>query len=174
MITQERLKELFNYDPETGWFTNRQSRGRAKQGEHAGSPTSHVQGYRRIVIDYRPYYEHHLAWFYVYGEWLEEIDHENTDGGNNSIINLRPCNRTQNNCNRFQRSDGDAGLRGAYLDKRNLQWYSKIQFGSQIEWLGTFASAEEAHLAFEAAAERLHGEFYSPPRNPSEEPTWQS
>jgi len=174
MLTQERLKELFDYDPETGWFTNRFSRGRAKAGEIAGSYAGHIQGYRRIVIDYGKYYEHQLAWLFVYGEWLDEVDHIDTDGSNNAIINLRPCTRTQNNCNRSQQPTGESGLRGAYLDKRSLKWYSHIQFGGQVTHLGTFNTAEEAHLAYEAAAESLHGEFYIPQRNSDKEnETWQ-
>lgn len=158
MITQARLQELFIYDLETGWFINRFSRGRAKVGDRAGS-FSH-DGYRKIVIDYVKYYEHQLAWLYVHNEWLDEIDHKNGDSSFNAIGNLRPCDRTQNNCN-TQRPTGESGLRGAYLDKRNQRWYSKIQFGGQVKHLGMFNSAEEAHKAFEAAAQQLHGEFYA-------------
>jgi hypothetical protein len=166
MVTQERLKELFDYDPLTGWFTNRSSRGRAKVGERAGSPSGHVQGYRRLTVDYERLYEHQAAWLYVHNEWLDEIDHEDEDGSFNAIHNLRPCTRTLNNCNIQRRSIGESGLRGAYLDKRNLTWYSHIQFGGQYKFLGTFDSALQAHKAYEAEAERLHGEFYTPQLNP--------
>lgn len=173
MITQERLKELFDYDPETGWFTNRCSRGRAKVGERAGSFSGHIQGYRRLTVDYQRVYEHQAAWLYVFGEWLDEVDHIDREGSHNGIENLRPCDRTQNNCN-SQRTTGESGLRGAYLDKRILKWYSHIQFGGQVVHLGSFNTAIEAHEAFEAAAEQLHGEFYLPQRNPSEElESWQ-
>jgi hypothetical protein len=168
MVTQERLKELFYYDPVTGWFTNRFSRGRAKCGERAGSSSGHVQGYRRLTVDYERIYEHQAAWLYIYGVWLDEIDHEDTDGSHNSIFNLRPCDRSHNNVN-SQRPTGESGLRGAYLDKRVSKWYSKIQFGCQVIYLGAYDTAQEAHEAFEAAAERLHGEFYLPSSNPSEE-----
>jgi hypothetical protein len=173
MLTQVRLIELFEYNLETGWFTNRASRGRAKAGERAGSSSGHVQGYRRLTIDYERVYEHQAAWLYVYGEWLDEIDHEDTDGSFNAILNLRQCTRTQNCCN-SQRQTGRSGLRGAYLDSRDLKWFSKIQFGDVVTYLGLFDTAEEAHEAFEAAAKQLHGEFYSPPpRKPmKEKPLW--
>jgi hypothetical protein len=77
MPDQEFLKKLFDYDPETGWFTNRFSRGRAREGERARSPTGH--GYRKITVEYERIYEHHLAWLYVYGEWPGEIDHKDGD-----------------------------------------------------------------------------------------------
>lgn len=172
MITQERLKELFDYDPMTGWFTNRFSRGRAKIGERAGSSSGHIQGYRRLVVDYERVYEHQAAWLYVYGEWIEELDHNDRDGSHNAISNLRPCTRTQNNCNTRQ-ATGQSGLRGAYLDSRSLKWYSKIQFGDMVTYLGSFNTAEEAHEAFEAAAEQFHGEFYLPqPTNSEDRNPW--
>lgn len=159
MLTQERLKELFTYNPETGWFTNNFSRGRALATARAGSPSGH--GYRKINVDYIKYYEHHLAWLYVYGYIPDELDHEDRDGSHNWIDNLRIANATQNNCN-TQQPTGMSGLRGAYLNKRNLKWYSQIQFGSHVKYLGSFDSAEEAHEAFESAAYQLHGEFYAP------------
>lgn len=159
---QTQLKELFVYDPISGWFTNRYSRGRAKEGDRAGAETGH--GYRRIIIDYIKHYEHHLAWLYVHGVYPDEIDHINGKRGDNRIANLRACNRTQNNCN-SQRPTGASGLRGAYFDQRGLKWFSQINFGGRVTYLGSFSSAEEAHLAYEQAAERLHGEFYFPQLN---------
>jgi hypothetical protein len=158
MLTLERLQELFDYDPITGWFTNRSRRGCAKAGRRAGAHAH--SGYRRLTIDYKRYYEHHLAWFYIYGQWpLGEMDHVDGNPGNNAITNLRLCNRSQNNCN-AKRPTGQSGLRGAYLNKRNLQWFSQIQHGGQVKFLGTFGSPEEAHEAYETAAKNLHGEFY--------------
>lgn len=166
MITQERLHELFDYNLETGWFTNRTSRGRADKGGRAGSPTGH--GYRRIIIDYVKYYEHHLAWLYVYGEWPGELDHKNGVRSFNAILNLRPATRTQN-CFNAERATGESGLRGAYLDKRTTRWYSHIQVGGQVEHLGMFDTPEEAHIAFMAAVERRHGEFAFHNRNAASE-----
>ena len=161
MLEYDRMVECLELY-EDGTFTNRSSRGPAKAGCRAGFMDVH--GYWRITIDGKKYYEHHLVWFWIHGEWPNEIDHEDGDRSNNIPTNLRKCNRSLNNCN-SQRPTGESGLRGAYLDKRSLQWYSKIQFGGQVIYLGAFATAMESHLAFEAAAERLHGEFYSPPPN---------
>lgn len=156
MLTIERLKELFTYNPETGVFRNRTSRGRADIGGIAGSPAGH--GYRKITIDYAKYYEHHLAWYYVYGEWPDEIDHKDRVRDNNAISNLRKTTRTGNCCN-TERTTGSSGLRGAYLDKRTMQWYSKIQIGCQVVYLGAFDSAIEANAAYIEAVKLHHGEF---------------
>lgn len=165
MITQERLKELFDYDPATGWFTNRLSRKRSTIGGRAGSPTGH--GYRKLTIDYEKYYEHHLVWLYVYGVWPRELDHKDGDRSNNAIENLRLATRSQNNFN-AKRKTGESGLTGAYLDKRTTRWYSKIQLGGQVMYLGTFKSAMEAHEAFMAAVLYHHGEFAFHNRNPKD------
>lgn len=166
MLDYDRMVALFTLDWD-GWFYNRFSRGRAKEGERAGFVDVH--GYRRITIDYVKYYEHHLVWYYVYGEWPIEIDHIDGDRSNNAPVNLRICTRSQNNYNSL-RPTGESGLRGAYLDKRNLQWYSKIQLDGQQVFLGNYPTAEEAHKAFMAAVETHHGEFAYHKRNPSEEP----
>ena len=153
---QQELKELFVYHPDSGWFTNKSSRGRAKSGARAGAETGH--GYRRIIIDYVKHYEHHLAWLYVYGEYPDEVDHVNGVRNDNRIVNLRLCTRSQNNFN-TQSYTGTAGLSGAYLDKRSRQWYSKIQFGGQQKFLGIFPSPEDAHQAYLKALDEVAGEF---------------
>lgn len=155
-LTQDRLKELFVYNLETGWFTNRFSRGRAGIGARAGSSTGH--GYRRIIIDYEKHYEHHLAWLYVYGVYPDELDHEDRCRSHNWISNLREATHQQN-CHNADRTPGESGLRGAYLNLRTSRWFSKIQIGHYTEWLGTFDTAQEAHEAFLAAEERHRGEF---------------
>lgn len=163
MINYDRLVELFDlYDD--GRFVNKISRGRAKAGNYAGYVDVH--GYRRMLIDGRKYYEHHLVWFWVHGYWADELDHEDDDRSNNTPTNLRECNRSLNNCNSQSKATGESGLRGAYLNKRTMKWYSQIQFGGQVTYLGGgFDTPEEAHELFEAAAEQLHGEFYSPQPN---------
>ena len=77
--------------------------------------------------------------------------------------NLRVCDRTLNN---FNRIPDDEGLRGAYLDNRNLQWYSKIQVRGQVIWLGNYNTPEEAHAAYLEAADRYAGEFAFHNREP--------
>jgi len=155
MITKERLDELFEFDYKIG-FTNKISRGRACK--HSRSGYVDVHGYRRIVIDYIKYYEHHLVWFYVTGQWPQELDHKDGDRANNAFSNLRECTRTENNFN-AERATGISGLRGAYWDSRVSKWYSKIQVGGQVRWLGSYNTSEEAHCAFMIAVEQTHKEF---------------
>ena len=55
-LTQERLKTLLNYDAETGVFTNKTLRTRAKIGQPAGALTS--EGYTAFQIDGKKIYAH--------------------------------------------------------------------------------------------------------------------
>ena len=156
MLTQERLKELYFYNSIDGWFTFASKRSRFVIGDRAGSTL--MTGYRQILIDGYYYREHRLAWLYIYGEWPEELDHIDGDRANNSIRNLRPATRSQNNFN-SDRPTGVSGLRGACFDRRDRKWFSRIKTGCETIWLGKFDTAEEAAKAYREAAELHHGEF---------------
>ena len=83
-LSAERLKELLHYDPDTGVFTRRVSRGPARAGSVAGADTR--DGYRKIHLDYKFYLMHRLAWLYTHGEFPTEfIDHIDGDRANNRI-----------------------------------------------------------------------------------------
>lgn len=153
------IDDLFDYNPETGWFTNKINRGRAKAGERAGSVND--KGYRVIKIFGITYREHHLAWFWVYGVWPNELDHQNDTNDDNRISNLRECTRTQNNYN-SECSWSQSGLKGVYLDKRSLKWRSQIQCGGKKTFLGVFDTPEEAHEAYIEAYKVVAGEFAHP------------
>ncbi len=115
-ITQARLKELLNYDPMTGHFTWRVMRGGKHPGDIAGC-LSRARGkdYIRIRVDDELIMAHRLVWLYVYGRWPEdELDHEDGDGLNNRLKNLRPADRLKNNTNASLRKDNKTGLPGVF------------------------------------------------------------
>lgn len=87
------------------------------------------------------------------------VDHRDGDTLNNTKSNLRTCTPTQNVLNSRVPCTNTSGLKGAFLLKRTGRWYSRITHkGNRIN-LGTFGTAEEAHLAYRDAANRLHGDF---------------
>ena len=160
------LLKLLDYQSETGkffWRVNRNSfGGKAKVGAEAGtlSSSDNVRFYRAIGIDQRQYKAHRLAWFYVHGEWPpHHVDHINGDGLDNRIANLRLATSSQNAANNRRKNPPASGFKGAYKSSTGAGWFSHIYVGGKKIYLGSFSTAEEAHMAYVEAAERHHGEF---------------
>lgn len=156
-LTADRLRELLDYDPETGVFTWRVSRSNVHAGTTAGS-AHRVMGYRLIRVDGHKYMAHRLAWLYTTGRWpLGEIDHINRDGLDNRIVNLRDASRSQNAGNQKRRTTNTSGLKGA--SPLRGKWQGKICVRGEQIYLGLFDTPEAAHAAYCAAAEKHFGEF---------------
>ena len=89
MITQKHLKEILDYNTETGIWTWRVNQARRiKIGQRAGTIIS--DGHRHIGISGKFYKAHRLAWLYMTGEFpKDEIDHINGVPDDNRWCNLR-------------------------------------------------------------------------------------
>lgn len=158
-ITHERLLEVLEYNPDSGAFVWKKTvSARTQAGAIAGS-LNIAHGYVEIGIDGLLYRAHRLAFFYVTGRWPpKEIDHIDLNRSNNKWANLRSADHSQNARNKAVRSDSATGLKGAY--KRSYGAFaSKIKAEGKVICLGTFKTADEAHAAYCAAAEKYHGEF---------------
>lgn len=165
------LLKLLHYDPETGIFTwlprpIQQQQDKSWNARWAGKRAgSHWVGsrsgpYWKLVILWQVHYAHRIAWFYMTGEWPEEdIDHKDGDGVNNRWANFRLATPSQNHQNMKPRTDCASGLKGAYYDKRRGRYFSQITISGKLRRIGTFSSAEEAHAAYCAEAEKHFGEF---------------
>lgn len=154
----DRLRELLDYDPETGVFTWKVSKGSVKKGDVAGR--GKTWQYVRIVIDGQAYLAHRLVFAHMHGVWIDEcVDHIDGDKHNNSRDNLRPATYTQNKFNTPVRSDNTSGYKGVSFCKREKKWRSYVSSNGRQRWLGYFDTAEEADAAARAAREKLHGEF---------------
>jgi hypothetical protein len=151
-VTQERLKELVSYDPDTGKFAWLES----KRGRR---PISHRK-YCQIRIDGRPYLIHRLAWIYMHGSipFGMEVDHKNRDTTDTRIENLRLATSSQNRANRIINNSSKSGLKGAHSGRRG-GYCARITCQGKVHHLGSFQTAEEAHAAYVEAAQRLFGEF---------------
>jgi hypothetical protein len=160
-LTADRLHELLDYDPLTGVFLWRVRRGpRAPAGRIAGSAWPNKSGkfYRRIMVDGRMYLAHRLAWLYVKGQWpLYEVDHRDSDGLNNTWINLREATRAQQSANTVLHVDSTTGFKG--VTKRGRRFGAKIVLRKRPIHLGYFDTPDEAHVAYVNAAKQHFGEF---------------
>ena len=157
MITQEELKRLVDYDPQTGILRAKIRRGTSKDilGCRAvrGATT-----YLRVVIGSRYYYAHRLAWLYVHGEWPRLIDHTNGDGCDNRIANLREASHSANHGNTKLRRDNKTGFKGVSI-VRSGKFYACIRKNGKSINLGYFDTPGEAHAAYCVAANRMFGDF---------------
>lgn len=161
-LTQERLKELLHYDPETGVFTWRSiTSNRVKIGSEAGCLTpprrGEDTGYRLIRIDGRLYQAHSLAYFYVWGFLPEQIDHRDKNGHNNAICNLRLCSDSQNRANAKRPVTNTSGIKGVTLVGR--KWRARVKSGRKFINLGYFDDRQAAQNAYARGAREAFGEF---------------
>jgi len=128
-LTQERLKELVHYDPETGVFTALVARGgKISAGDILGSDCN---GYIVICINYRKFYIHRLAWLYMTGEWPFEIDHDNNDKSDNRWSNLFNRPHKQNARNFPARKQSKSGIFGVYWVSNRSNWVARIGGGRE-------------------------------------------
>jgi len=154
-LSQEELKKVLSYDPATGVFrwAVPMLRNKIKAGDIAGSYDP--DGY--ICITYRKYNykSHRLAFLYMEGFFpgsKEQIDHINGIRDDNSFLNLRIVSCQENCQNRIEhRKNGQ--LPGAFFRRKSGRWLSQITIDGKHYHLGTWATKEEANLAYRTVFE---------------------
>lgn len=158
-LSQDELKRLLNYDPQTGDFIWKVARaGRAKAGTKAGKTDTH--GHRQIMVQSKFYAAHRLAFLYMNGEFPSGglvVDHINGTPADNRWDNLRLVTQKQN-CENIATTGrkSHSRLLGAHFVKSSNKWQSKIMSGGKQLYLGRFDAAEQAHAAYLAAKASLH------------------
>ena len=155
MLTQTRLKEVFDYDPLTGLFIRRLKQPGVKQGSVSGSLSN--EGYLVTSVDSKVYKCHRLAWLYMTGAWpAGQIDHINGNRSDNRFDNLRDVAKQQNveNQRKAQRSNKSTNALGTW--KNGSGFAARISHGNSKIHLGTFKTLAEAQAAYLAAKRALH------------------
>lgn len=157
----ERVRELFEYQPETGWLTWKVSPSRnTKTGSRAGCV--HPTGYRSIRIDGMLHREHRLIWLLSYGKdpGKLQVDHINGEKADNRIANLRLATNAENRQNQTRlRSSNTSGVAGVCWNKWAQKWRARIHLSGHFKHLGYFDSLEDAATARRAAELEHYGEF---------------
>lgn len=175
----EVLRQLLRYEPETGklfwlhraehffeghersaswlcaWW-NKRFAGKEAFTADTGA------GYRGGALFGQQLKAHRVIWALVTGEWPPkgtDIDHANGSRADNRFENLRLASRQENTLNRGATRANKCGLKGVSWYKAGRKWRAEIKSPSGREYLGQFDTPEEAHAAYCAAAERLHGQF---------------
>ena len=154
--TQQHLRELFDYDPRTGVVTRSLcTANRHTQGEIVG--TKGARGYLQATVNSLKYPLHRLIWCWVHGTWpTDDIDHINRVRDDNRIENLRIATRSENNHNAGPNRANTSGHRGACWDKSKGLWAANIGVNGRTQFLGRYATAEEAGRAYLAAKLKYH------------------
>ncbi len=157
-ITQEHLKEILHYDPETGVFTWRECLSiRGRIGHRAG--WTDKRGYVFIRAHGKLMSAHRLAWLYVHGYWPKgDIDHVDGNPSNNSLLNLREATRSENNQNRSKFGRGVTGLIGVGHNPKCTRnpFQAAIRVLGRRIYIGSFPTKEDAHRAYMQAKAELH------------------
>jgi HNH endonuclease len=158
ILTQEKLKTLLQYDPDTGvliWRT-KPSRG-VKAGRIAGTPTS--EGYIALQINKQKMYAHRAIWLYVHGVWpSEEIDHINRIRNDNRLCNLRLANRLENSHNTRKHDKSLLGHKGVAWHNRNKKWQVQMRFCGKSYYVGQFLNLQDAIQARLQAETKLYAD----------------
>lgn len=170
-ITPEYLREILEYNPETGrfiWKKRKLRPGIEKTDKgwntrFAGKMVAerrHRHGHLQIGIHCKNYMAHRVAWAIYYGYWPEsDLDYKNGKPSENWIKNLRPATESENLCNAKIRIDNTSGVKGVSWMEREKKWQVYITKDRKTRPLGRFSSFEEAVAVRRTAEAALHGEF---------------
>lgn len=168
--TQEQIKELLHYDPETGKFTwneraenwfvatdHNTAAGACKSWNSSWAKkeafTAVSHGYKVGAIKNKLYRAHRLSFFYMKGYMPEQVDHINGDRGDNRWENLRAVDNMENHRNLRKRSTNTSGVVGVIFrpkggyGKKTDRYIANITVNYETKFLGCFDTLEEAAKA---------------------------
>jgi hypothetical protein len=90
----------------------------------------------------------------------EECDHIDGDRLNNQRTNLRLAKHYQNGLNQKAPTNNTSGYKGVAWSKAAGKWRALIKVRGKQHYLGLYATAQEAHIAYERAAIEYFGEWH--------------
>jgi hypothetical protein len=159
MISQDRLKEILEYDRYTGIFIwiNVPKQHKEKLGLEAGYLDKST-GYIKIGISGKQYKAHRLAILYTYGNLpIEHVDHIDGVRCNNILSNLRCVSRLENNQNqRVAHKNNLNGFLGVSFHSITKKYQARIGVNGISKNIGLFSTPEEANKAYLSAKRKLH------------------
>lgn len=161
LLTQDLLRELLHYTPDTGVFVWKAKpiNTRINVGDEAGGIDARM-GYIRIRVNGARYLAHRLAWLYTHGEFpADQIDHINGNRQDNRLANLRRATRTENNRNRALRRDNSSGFAGVSFDNQSKKWRAQCSLQGRRMRIGEYSTPEEASAAYEQFIATHWGDF---------------
>lgn len=162
LIEHDKLLSLIQYDPETGFLTNKVYRQNSKP---VGEPLGTLSGNGQIMVHLcgRSYQAHRLIWFYMTGEWPKNlIDHKDRNPKNNKWENLREADKAQNGHNAKKKINNTSGVTGVWYreNKRSPSvWVAEIFVRGRKIYLGCAQNKEIAIEMRRVAELKYFGEY---------------
>lgn len=171
---QSVLREILDYDPETGFLTwKARTPDMFRDGARGGAAAAcrawnnRYSGCRALcAIDSCGYCgghllnksvrAHRIIWAWVHDEWPNQIDHINGDKADNRLANLRPVTNQINLQNASLYSNNTSGSIGVYWYRQTKKWRAQIRVDGRCISLGYFSNFDDA-VAARKAAEREYG-----------------
>jgi hypothetical protein len=156
-MKEEGIRDVLDYDPETGVFRWKKNRGRRYcAGRLAGSFDK--DGYRIVTVLGWRLRCGRLAWWFVHGTWpVNEIDHINLVRSDDRIANLRLASRQENAANKGNHKKRMPFPKGVAFKgdrPRARPWVAHIRRNGVKKHLGHFASMADAGEAYQREAVR--------------------
>lgn len=162
-LSQRELCQLLAYEPDTGLLRWREkpllglstdssikSWNRRFAGAVAGTrKKSSGKEYVQVSIKGRFYPCHRIIWVMVFGAIDEAlvIDHINSNGLDNRLINLRLVSHTQNQRNQALRRENTSGVTGVYRCHKTGKWTGQITVDGRHVSIGSHVLLEDAAAA---------------------------
>lgn len=170
-ITPAIIRELLDYDPETGlltwrhrdrsWFDSDRvwKRWNTRYARKPALALEDRRGYKRGTILSHDFLAHRVAYAHFYGVWPNIVDHENHDKGDNRIENLSDGDSQSNSRNQKCQKGSATGHPGISLLMRESKPAYQVSIGiggGKVKYLGRRRTLEEA-VDLRKTAEREYG-----------------
>lgn len=125
-------------------------------GDEAGinfRPSGSKTTYRRLRLNGKHYMAHAIvcAMFDVDVPRGTIIDHDDGDGLNNDIANLKIVTPSQSAKNKPLHKNNNSGKPGVNFDSKNKKWVARVVIDGRRTFLGNFATLDEAIAARSSA-----------------------
>lgn len=148
MLLEKYILDNYSYDPDTGLITS-----------------SKKTSFSKVILNNKPYLKvtikntqilaHRLAWLLFHGQWpSKNIDHENGNGLDNRIKNLRDVSHSENQKNRRLSSNNKTGVTGVYYTKKGF--LAQIKSDGKKYYLGKFDNLFDACCVRKSAENRFN------------------
>ena len=156
--TTLRVRELFNYLPETGELIWKISQApRAIVGSVAGYARSDNRIF--VCVDSKKYRAHRIVWLWHGRQLPQRLDHINRNPLDNRIENLRVCTNAENGWNAKKSKANVSGIKGVNWNGLNKNWRVKLMVHGKYVEVGSFDDLELAELISVEARVKYHGAF---------------